>query len=200
MSTRFFKKIQKYTHTWEQEKLGEICSINCGSLDANAMEHNGKYDFFTSGVEIYKINKYAFEGPGISIAGNGANMGYLHLTDGKYTAYQRTYILQNIEVNRMFLYCTLLNNFLPKCEKLTKFGGVPYLVLEQIYNHMIFRPTYNEQTKISSLFSNLDSLITIHQWECNFWKFRNFVFDFLKFQLDFLKKYKNTLTLENSEK
>ncbi|WP_185953995.1 restriction endonuclease subunit S [Mycoplasma capricolum] len=55
----------------------------------------------------------------------------------------------------------------------------------------------NEQEKIGSIFSTLDSLITLHQWECNFWKFRNFVFDFLKFQLDFLKKYKNTLTLEN---
>nr|WP_308507219.1 restriction endonuclease subunit S [Mycoplasmopsis agalactiae] len=143
--------------------MGNLCSINCGSLDANAMENNGKYDFFTSGIEVYKINNYAFEGPGISIAGNGANMGYLHLTNGKYNAYQRTYILQNIKLNRIFLYSALLNNFLPKCEKLTKFGGIPYLVFEQIYDHVIFKPIDDEQSKISSLFSSLDSLITLHQ-------------------------------------
>ncbi|WP_434325200.1 hypothetical protein [Mycoplasma capricolum] len=45
-----------------------------------------------------------------------------------------------------------------------------------------------EQEKIGKSFYTLDSLITLHQWECNFWKFRNFVFDFLKFSTRFFKK------------
>ncbi|WP_434338302.1 restriction endonuclease subunit S [Mycoplasma capricolum] len=62
------------------------------------------------------------------------------------------------------------------------------LNLKQFEDQLIITPILSEQNTISSLFSVLDSLITLHQWECNFWKFRNFVFDFLKFSTRFLKK------------
>ncbi|UVO25184.1 restriction endonuclease subunit S [Mycoplasma capricolum] len=106
-------------------------------------------------------------------------------------------INDNITKNYIF-------HFLRKCDfknewfKLISIGTQANLNSKKVKNFVIALPIdKKEQSKISSLFFNLDSLITLHQWECNFWKFRNFVFDFLKFQLDFLKKYKNTLTLEN---
>ncbi|WP_273398102.1 restriction endonuclease subunit S [Actinobacillus porcinus] len=75
------------TYAWEQRKLGEFCQITTGKLDANAMVENGKYDFFTSGIKKYKIDHYAFTGPAITIAGNGATVGYMHYADGHFNAY-----------------------------------------------------------------------------------------------------------------
>ena len=36
------------SHSWEQRKLGELCNITTGKLDANAMVSDGQYDFYTS--------------------------------------------------------------------------------------------------------------------------------------------------------
>ena len=64
-------RFPNFTDAWEQRKLGDICNITTGKLDANAMVENGKYDFFTSGIKKYKIDHYAFLGPALTIAGNG---------------------------------------------------------------------------------------------------------------------------------
>ena len=50
------------------------CDITTGKLDANAMVQDGQFDFYTSGIDVYKIDKSAFEGPVITIAGNGASV------------------------------------------------------------------------------------------------------------------------------
>ena len=44
--------------------------------------------FFTSGIKKYKIDHYAFLGPALTIAGNGATVGYMHYADGFFNAYQ----------------------------------------------------------------------------------------------------------------
>ena len=96
-----------FTDAWEQRKLGEFADISTGKLDANAMVEDGEYDFYTSGMKKYRIDTPAFEGPAITIAGNGATVGYMHLADGEFNAYQRTYVLQNFQANRYFLYCLI---------------------------------------------------------------------------------------------
>ena len=91
-----------YSLSWEQRKLGELCNITTGKLDANAMVSDGQYDFYTSGIDVFKIDVAAFEGPAITIAGNGASVGYMHLADGKFNAYQRTYVLTDFLADRQF--------------------------------------------------------------------------------------------------
>ena len=93
LTTNDYPKIRfrGFTNVWEQRRLEKMAKITTGKLDANAMVKNGKYDFYTSGIKKFKINTAAFEGPAITIAGNGATVGYIHLADGKFNAYQRTY-------------------------------------------------------------------------------------------------------------
>jgi len=50
------------------------CEITTGKLDANAMVQDEQFDFYTSGIDVYKIDKATFEGPVITIAGNGASV------------------------------------------------------------------------------------------------------------------------------
>ncbi|WP_156953934.1 restriction endonuclease subunit S [Mycoplasmopsis opalescens] len=155
-----------FTYAWELKRLGDLVTIDCGSLDANKAVKDGVYNFYTSGVDVFKINDFAFEGDSITIAGNGVNMGFLHLAEGKFNAYQRTYVLQNIKIVREFLYFSLWTNFWNECQKYAKLGAIPYIVYEQISDFQISSPQLPEQNKIAQTFSTLDSLLTLHQRKC----------------------------------
>lgn len=77
--------------------LSNCIELYTGKLDANAAEENGKYPFFTCGITPEKINTYAFDCEAIIIAGNGNfNVKYYN---GKFNAYQRTYV---IKANKYF--------------------------------------------------------------------------------------------------
>ncbi|MDB7989873.1 restriction endonuclease subunit S [Faecalicoccus pleomorphus] len=163
-------RFPEFTGDWEQRKLGELCDITTGKLDANAMNPDGEYDFYTSGIDVYKIDKAAFSGPAITIAGNGANVGYLHLADGYFNAYQRTYILTNFLANRQFLYSSIGVTLPCKIYEEVRGSGVPYIVLNMLTDLVIQLPSQEEQFKIAEHFSNLDNLITIQQKELDGYK------------------------------
>ncbi|RNM29188.1 restriction endonuclease subunit S [Absicoccus porci] len=163
-------RFPEFTGDWEQRKLGELCDITTGKLDANAMNPDGEYDFYTSGIDVYKIDKAAFSGPAITIAGNGANVGYLHLADGYFNAYQRTYILTNFLANRQFLYSSIGVTLPCKIYEEVRGSGVPYIVLNMLTDLVIQLPSQEEQFKIAEHFSNLDNLITIQQKEIDGYK------------------------------
>lgn len=76
---------------WEVVKISELAPVITGKQDANFATDNGIYNFFTCGEEVLKCDSYEFEGKSILIAGNG-NFN-VKLYDGKFNAYQRTYIL-----------------------------------------------------------------------------------------------------------
>ncbi|GAA7218737.1 restriction endonuclease subunit S [Helicobacter pylori] len=89
------KRLKGFNQAWQRVRLGDICEITTGSLDANEMVHCGKYRFYTCAKEYYFIDKYAFDTEAILISGNGAYVGYVHYYKGKFNAYQRTYVLDN---------------------------------------------------------------------------------------------------------
>lgn len=148
---------------WEQRKLGGLCNITTGKLDANAMVSDGQYDFYTSGIDVFKIDIAAFEGPAITIAGNGASVGYMHLADGKFNAYQRTYVLTDFLADRQFLNVAIGNKLPDKIQEEVRGSGIPYIVLNMLTDLAIPFPSHEEQQQIGAYFSNLDHLITLHQ-------------------------------------
>ena len=152
-----------YTDDWEQRKLGEFADIVTGKLDANAMKEDGEYDFYTSGIQKYKIDVPAFEGPAITIAGNGATVGYMHLADGKFNAYQRTYVLSAFQANREFLFYEIGNKLPQKIAQEARTGNIPYIVMDMLTDLQLSIPSEQEQSKIGEFLMNLDNLITLHQ-------------------------------------
>ena len=156
-------RFEGFTDAWEQRKLGELCSITTGKLDANAMVLDGRYDFYTSGIDVFKIDKAAFEGPAITIAGNGASVGYMHLADGKFNAYQRTYVLTDFSADRQFLNVAIGNKLPYKIQEEVRGSGIPYIVLNMLTDLVIPFPSQKEQATIGAYFAGLDNLITLHQ-------------------------------------
>lgn len=148
---------------WEQRKLGEITKISTGKLDANVMVENGKYDFYTSGIKKYRIDVPAFEGPAITVAGNGATVGYMHLADNKFNAYQRTYVLQEFVVDRSFLFSEVGNKLPKKIKQEARTGNIPYIVMDMLTELKLSIPQDEaEQSKIGSFFKQMDNTITLH--------------------------------------
>ena len=128
--------------------LGNICSITTGKLDANAMVENGKYPFFTCAEEVFNIDNYAFDTEALLISGNGANLGYIHYYNGKFNAYQRTYVLDKftIDINYIRLYLeTFLKN---RIEQEKNIGNTPYIVLGTLSKMKIKVPNILTQQKI----------------------------------------------------
>lgn len=152
-----------FTEDWEQRKVGDYVDITTGKLDANAMKEDGKYDFYTSGIQKYKIDVSAFEGPAITIAGNGATVGYMHLADGKFNAYQRTYVLTDFQADRHFLFFEIGNKLPKKITQEARTGNIPYIVMDMLTNLQIVIPEKSEQEKIGQYIQQLDNLITLHQ-------------------------------------
>ena len=103
--------INKISRQGAYKKLGEICHITTGKLDANAMVDDGKFPFFTCAANPFNIDKYAFDTEALLISGNGANLGYINYYNGRFNAYQRTYVLdsfiENIQYIKFALKATL---------------------------------------------------------------------------------------------
>ena len=92
-------------------KLGDICQITTGKLDANAQVDNGIYPFFTCAEQPFKIDSFAFDTEALLISGNGANLGYINYYKGKFNAYQRTYVLDLFSENIQYIKWALKREF-----------------------------------------------------------------------------------------
>jgi len=99
---------------WGVTKVCEL-QIATGKRDAIFGTENGKYDFWTTANSPIKADEFSFEGKAILIAGNG-NF-YVNFTDGKFEAYQRTYVIQSEDEKLLiFMYMACLQSV----EKLRK--------------------------------------------------------------------------------
>lgn len=151
-----------FTGEWERRKLGDLADVTTGKLDANAMTRDGEYDFYTCSLQVYKTDQFAFEGPAITVAGNGY-VGCLHLADGKFNAYQRTYVLSNFGAIREYLYEELGNKLPAKVNQEARSGNIPYIVRDMLTELQVLIPNNEEQRYVARLFQFLDTLLTLHR-------------------------------------
>lgn len=133
----------------EWKKLGDLCEIKTGKLNANAQVENGKYPFFTCDASPFKIDEYAFDTEAIIISGNGSQVGHLNYYKGKFNAYQRTYVLdkfRNVDIFYILHYMkgTIRHYVMDKSKK----GSVPYITLPMLTEFKLPFPSLSEQRRI----------------------------------------------------
>jgi type I restriction enzyme S subunit len=146
----------------EWRKLGEVCGlITTGKLNANVMEENGIYPFFTCDEKPYRINTYAFDLEAILISGNGSKVGHLNYYKGKFNAYQRTYVLGLFSelIRPMFLFHFLKGHLKNYIFKNSRKGSVPYITLPMLQNFPIPIPPLSEQERIVAILDKFDALV-----------------------------------------
>ena len=141
-------------------KLGDICHITTGKLDANAQVDNGIYPFFTCAEQSYKIDNFAFETEALLISGNGANLGYINYYKGKFNAYQRTYVLDLFSENIQYIKWAL-KVLLPKRIAIEKSSSnTPYIVLSTLTDLRLPIPCKSEQSFIANLMQSLEKKLS----------------------------------------
>ncbi|EKE84596.1 restriction endonuclease subunit S [Helicobacter pylori] len=153
------KRLKGFNQAWQKVRLGDICEITTGSLDANEMVHYGKYRFYTCAKEYYFIDKYAFDTEAILISGNGAYVGYVHYYKGKFNAYQRTYVLDNFSEHIIFVKYFLTMFLQSHIQTNKNEGNTPYIVMATLKDFEILLPPLNEQIAIANILSDVDNEI-----------------------------------------
>ncbi|WRA95353.1 restriction endonuclease subunit S [Helicobacter pylori] len=153
------KRLKGFNQAWQRVRLGDMCEITTGSLDANEMVHYGKYRFYTCAKEYYFIDKYAFDTEAILISGNGAHVGYVHYYKGKFNAYQRTYVLDNFSEHIIFVKYFLTMFLQSHIQTNRNEGNTPYIVMATLKDFEILLPPLNEQIAIANILSALDNEI-----------------------------------------
>jgi len=137
-------------------KLGDICQITTGKLDANAQVDNGIYPFFTCAEHPFKIDSFAFDTEALLISGNGANLGYINYYNGKFNAYQRTYVLDLFSENIQYIKW-VLKVLLPKRIAIEKSSSnTPYILLSTLSDLMLPIPSKENQYHIAKLMQSLE--------------------------------------------
>ena len=137
-------------------KLGDICQITTGKLDANAQVDNGIHPFFTCAEQPFKIDNFAFDTEALLISGNGANLGYINYYKGKFNAYQRTYVLDLFSENIQYIKWAL-KVLLPKRIAIEKSSSnTPYIVLSTLTDLRLPIPNKSNQCHIAKLMQSLE--------------------------------------------
>ena len=142
------------------KSLTDICNITTGKLDSNAFDENGIYPFFTCAPEHLRINKYAFDDDVILLAGNNAG-GNFHCSrfNGKFNAYQRTYVINSKRgYNIDYIYYSLLLQ-LELLKKQSSGSQTKFLTMKILNTIKIQDIPMDEQIRICRSLSLIDSQI-----------------------------------------
>lgn len=120
-----------YSQKYPILKWNEVFSTTTGKLDSNAAVVNGKYPFFTCSKEILRIDEYAFDQEALLLAGNNASGKYdVKYYNGKFNAYQRTYVLTLKEKWSYRLFQCQLEEKLEYLQQKSLGGLTKYLTLK----------------------------------------------------------------------
>ena len=149
--------------SWREVTLGDVAYFKTGKLNSNEGKPNGIYPFFTCSPETSSIDKYAFDEEAILLAGNNANGIFpLKYYNGKFNAYQRTYIInidrKNCDYKFIFY---VLKKQLSNLEAISHGTATKYLTLSILNNITDLIPSLLEQKAIAEVLSSLDDKIDL---------------------------------------
>jgi type I restriction enzyme S subunit len=145
------------------ERLGDFVRIRTGKLDANASSENGQYPFFTCAVEPLRIDTYTYDCECVLVAGNGdLNVKYY---DGKFDAYQRTYIIESLDKNVLavpYLYC-FLEKYVETLRQQAIGGVIKYIKLGNLTEAALPIPSIAEQLEVVAKLRKANELISLRK-------------------------------------
>ena len=151
---------------WRTATLGELVFFRTGKLDSNAAVANGDYPFFTCSQETLRTNTFSFDDECVLLAGNNANGIFpLKYFNGKFDAYQRTYVLTPRDPSQLmvrFLYYTLRPK-LSEFQSLSTGAATKFLTMTILNRTEIQIPSLGQQLRIASILGAYDDLIEVNR-------------------------------------
>lgn len=146
-------------------KIGDLTKIRTGKLDANASSEDGQYPFFTCSREPLKISTYSYDCECVLVAGNGdLNVKYYN---GKFDAYQRTYIIVDNGSGKLFMpyLYYFMEGYIEELRKQAIGGVIKYIKLGNLTDALITLPSIEEQKAIVDILEKARSVLNIRTAE-----------------------------------
>ncbi len=143
-------------------ELGDYADIKTGRLDANAAVQGGRYPFFTCARKPLEIDSYSFDENAILIAGNG-DLNVKHY-NGKFDAYQRTYVITADEsvIDTRYLYY-FMDGYVERLREMSIGGIIKYIKLGMLTGAKIPLPPLAEQKRIAAILDQADAIVKKRQ-------------------------------------
>ncbi|MBB5336117.1 restriction endonuclease subunit S [Pectinatus brassicae] len=144
-------------------QLVDVVNIKTGKLNSNAAVEKGEYPFYTCAPSPLRIDKYKYDQAAILLAGNNAE-GNFHINyfEGKFEAYQRTYIIDSKNEDKYDLKYLFyaLKECLHEFKLMSQGTSTKFLTMAILNGFKLNIPDINEQRKIAGILSSLDQKIS----------------------------------------
>ncbi len=146
-------------------KIGDFTKIRTGKLDANASSEDGQYPFFTCSREPLKISTYSYDCECVLVAGNGdLNVKYYN---GKFDAYQRTYIIEDNGSGKLFMpyLYYFMEGYIEELRKQAIGGVIKYIKLGNLTDALIELPSIDDQKAIVDVLDKVKNVLSVRNEE-----------------------------------
>ena len=142
---------------WRIYTLSEFLPVITGKKNANVSSNKGLYPFFSCSRECSWTNEYSFDGHAILVAGNGDfNVKWYN---GKFEAYQRTYVLiPFVERYTDWLYYAVKHN-LENITSAARGSVIKFITKGNLENFAFAAPVDLEKHEIIDSFSSINRTI-----------------------------------------
>lgn len=152
-------KCINYTPTWEQRKFSDIVDV-CSGKDYKHLEEGPIPVYGTGGFMTSVDEALSYDRDAVGIGRKGTiDKPYL-LKAPFWTVDTLFYAIPKSDMDLEFVHCSFLNVDWKSKDEST---GLPSLSKEAINETIALVPSFNEQSRLGEFFSDLDSLITLHQ-------------------------------------
>lgn len=143
--------------TWKEYRLVDFLPVITGKKNANVSSDKGQYPFFSCSQNIAWTDNYSFEGNAILVAGNGDfNVKWYN---GKFEAYQRTYvlILYNPRYTSWLYYAVKYN--LAEITSAARGSVIRFITKGNLENFSFLAPRELDKCEIIDTFSTINHAI-----------------------------------------
>ncbi|MBH0267957.1 restriction endonuclease subunit S [Helicobacter pylori] len=153
---KFSKELNRLIpNDFEVKTLGELTKLKVGNKNANHSSNHGNYPFFTCSNNPLKCETYQFEGKHIIISGNG-NFYVTHY-DGKFDAYQRTYVVNPNNPNHYVLIYLFVKSYTNYLKLQSRGSIIKFITKSDIENIKIILPNLKTYTKWNNILKMIEN-------------------------------------------
>ncbi len=133
---------------WEVKKLIDIAEVSTGKWNANHANKTGKYRFYTCAYKHGMCDTKRFSGKTLILPGNGVNVGEVFYYEGEFDAYQRTYVIFNINISPKYLHYHMRLFWKELGTKLQYGSATNFIKIGNFENYSVEHPPLPEQKRI----------------------------------------------------
>ncbi|GAA9114988.1 restriction endonuclease subunit S [Helicobacter pylori] len=153
---KFSKELNRLIpNDFEVKTLGELTQLKVGNKNANHSSNQGKYPFFTCSNNPLRCETYQFEGKHIIISGNG-NFYVTHY-DGKFDAYQRTYVVNPNNPNHYVLIYLFVKSYTNYLRLQSRGSIIKFITKSDIENIKIVLPNLKTYAKWNNVLKMIEN-------------------------------------------